>query len=300
MKISVFVSALLIASSVAAADDVKCRSRVMFPPTQLSVTVPFEKTRNGVFIRAKVNGKSDPLWFVVDSGAARTLISEPAAKRAAIQGTEKSMLRGAGAGVVPVTVAKNITLAIDVVTIEHVDMRIANLTSLTPLWGRAIDGIIGHDLLCRSVVTIDYDSSRLTMTHPAVFQQDGKGESLKLYTRNGWSFVEGTIKVTGLPAVIDTFLVDSGSQDAVNHPIIRDSKGPLRTVTTGNGLGAQLAGVLGPNEWFRLGRFTIGSTQSTCCASEVTSRQIGAAVLSRFRVTFDYPRHRLILETSRR
>jgi len=148
---------------------------------------------------------------------------------------------------------------------------------------------------------VDYDARTLSVVHPAIFRYDGPGESLPLAIHGGWSFVEGTIKVTGRPAVIDNFLIDSGSQDAVNHPIIRDSKGPLRKVSTGVGLGQSLAGVLGPNEWFRLGRYTIGSTQSACCsASEETSRQIGGEVLSRFRVTFDYPHHRLILERAER
>ena len=298
MNLRIPAAALLMATTtVVAGDDVRCRSRVVFPPNQLDVTVPFEKTRNGVFVRARVNGRPEPLSFVIGSGAARTLISDRAAKRILLHGTETAKLRGTGAGVVPVTVAKNVSVAIGDVIIDHVDVHIANLSALTKAWGRPVDGVIGYDLLCRAAVTVDYEKSRMTMTHPAVFKYDGNGETLKLYVQNGWSFVQGTIKVTGRPAVIDTFLLDTGSQDAVNHPIIRDSKGPLRKVITGPGLGIPMAGVLGPNEWFQLGKYTIGSTDSICCgASEDASRQIGAEVLSRFRVMFDYPHHRPILE----
>jgi hypothetical protein len=301
MPLRIAAVALLIASTLAASDEVRCRSRVVFPGTTHVVTIPFERTRNGVFVRARVNGQPEPLWFVIDSGAARTVISDTAAKRAGLNATERAIISGTGMGAIPVTVARNVTVSVDTVSIERIDARIAKLAALTPAWGRPVDGILGFDLLCHSVLTVDYDSKKMTIAHPAVFRYDGSGEILPLTIRGGWSFVEGTIKVTGRPAVIDNFLIDSGSQDAVNHPIIRDSKGPLRKVNTGVGLGTALAGVLGPNEWFKLGRYTIGSTQSACCAaSEEVSRQIGAEVLSRFRVTFDYPHHRMILERSTR
>ncbi|HEX9160099.1 MAG TPA: retropepsin-like aspartic protease [Thermoanaerobaculia bacterium] len=300
MKISLTAAALLIATTMSAREDVRCRTRVMFPPSQLTVTVPFERSHNGVFFKARVNKNPEPLWFGLDSGAARTLISEEAAKRLLLHGTESAKIRGVGAGVVPVKVAKDVSIFIDAVKIEGVEIRIANLAPLKPAWGRTIDGVIGYDLLCRAVVTIDYEKRTMTMTQPAVFHNDG-GESLPLAISGGWSFVRGTIKVTGRPAVIDNFLVDSGSQDAVNHPIIRDSKGPLKPIKAAVGLGQPVPGVLGPNEWFQLGGYTIGSTYSACCAaSEDASRQIGAEVLSRFRVTFDYPHHRLILERSTR
>ena len=270
MSLRIAVAALLMAATLSASDDVRCRSHVVFPASQLSVTIPFERTRNGIFVHARLNGRPEPLWFLIDSGAPRTVIS-PA--RAGLP-------------------AKNLVITMGDVNIDHVDLRIADLSAVAKMWGRRVDGVIGYDLLCRAVLTVDYDSSRLTLTHPAVFQYGGNGESLKLNIRHGWSFVEGTIKVTGRPAAIDTFELDSGSPDAVNHPIIRDSKGPLRKIST--------AWVLGPNEWFQLGKYTIGSTQSMCCRPGQNNRQIGAELLSRFHVTFDYPHHRLILERATR
>lgn len=288
MRSVVIFSIVLLASSLHAGDEVRCRTRVTFQPAKLSVTMPFQRARNGVFVPVKVNGKAEPLWFVLDSGAGHTLINEPVAKRLLIHPHEKTTIHGSRTGLMTVSDPKDASIALDTINIEHVDLHIANLSPLASAWGRSVDGVLGYDLLCRSVVTVDYDAARLTITQPAVFKYNGMGETLPLAIRNGWAFVQGTIKVTGRPPVIDNFLIDSGSQDAVNHPIIRDSKAPLRTVKSG---------VLGPNEWFRLGRYTLASTQSACCApTEETSRQIGAEVLSKFRVTFDFPHKRLILE----
>lgn len=272
MSLRIALATVLIAATLSASDDVRCRSHVVFPATKLSVTVPFQRTRNGIFVQARLNTRPDLLWFLVDSGAPHTTISAAAA-------------RGGVA-------LRNSVITIGDVAVDRIELRIANLNGESKTWGRKIDGVIGYDLLCRSVLNVDYETSRLTLTHPAVFQYDGNGASLRLNIRRGWSFVEGTIKVTGLPAVIDTFMLDSGSPDAVNHPIIRDSKGPLQKISS--------ASVFGPTEWFQIGKYTVGSTQSMCCSSVDNNRQIGADLLSRFNVTFDYPHRRLILERATR
>ena len=272
MSLRIALSTLLIAATLSAGDDVRCRSHVVFRATALSVTVPFQRTRNGIFVQARLNARPGPLWFLVDSGAPHTTISAAAAR-----------------GGVPL---KNSVISIGDVTVDRIELRIANLSAESKTWGHKIDGVIGYDLLCRAVLNVDYETSRLTLIHPAVFQYSGNGAELKLNIRHGWSFVEGTIKVTGLPAVIDTFMVDSGSPDAVNHPIIRDSKGPLRKISN--------ISVFGPTEWFQIGKYTVGSTQSMCCSSIDNNRQIGAEMLSRFHVTFDYPHKRLILERATR
>ena len=280
MIVRISAAALLIAATLSASDDVRCRSRVVFPANKLTVKIPFQKTRNGVFVPVRVNAHPEQLWFVLDSGAPRTLINESISAHLGFADSMKS--------------ARNIA-SVDIggVVIDRIELRATNLNAMAKQWGRRVDGVIGYDLLCRATVDLDYENSQLTLTQPAVFQYGGNGDALKLYIRNGFSFVEGTIKVTGLPAVIDMFQVDSGSQEAVNHPIIRDSKGPLKKISE--------ADVLGPNEWFRLGKYTIGSTNSISRkVSEENSRQIGAEVLSRFHVTLDYPHKRLIVERATR
>jgi hypothetical protein len=111
-----------------------------------------------------------------------------------------------------------------------------------------------------------------------------------------WPYIQAELKVPGRPPVTDRFVVDSGSADAVDHPIIKESTGPLRKTRTGVGIGQSVEGAVGPNEWFRIGRFRIDATQSACCSGNpADDRVIGNAILSRFVVTFDYPHNRLLL-----
>ena len=148
------------------------------------------------------------------------------------------------------------------------------------------------------VVRVDFSVPRMTIVDSHAFSPPSDAENLPITVRDGWMFVRGTIKVPGKPPVSDEFLLDSGSEDAVNHPIIRESKGPLQKTRTGaGGFGSSLPGVIGPNEWFELGRARIPSTVSACCTgTPEVSRQIGLGILSRFVITFDYLNSRMYVQ----
>lgn len=264
-------------------------------PTSEFVAV---QSADGLLVPARVAGHPDTLWLIFDSGAGPTVLDRGVAARLNLRPTSRGTIRGVGTGATPVDIVPDVTVALPGVTIAHVDLRLAAMPGPLPLGNRPAAGIIGYDLLCRTVVTIDYKSTRLTVTAPTAFHPPPGADVLPLTIRDRWSFVRGTIKVPGQPAVEDEFLLDTGSGDFVNHPIIEKSTGALRRTRTGaGGFGESQVGVIGENEWFRLGRTTIAHTQSACCAaSPEVSRQIGAGILEQFRVTFDYPHRQLILE----
>jgi hypothetical protein len=290
------VLALIVALPATAA-DVTCRTGIRFPDHTSAVHVSFDSPENGVFLSVQVRGKA--LAFSLDTGSPYTLIDRTAAARIGIRGGEQSTIGGAGAGDVSVEIVRNMTIRIGAVTLTDVDLRLVDLSGVN--WGRPLEGVIGFDLLCNAAVTVNYDAHALTITRPDAYRPPHGAEILPLEVRGGHSFVEGTIKVAGNEPVTDRFLIDSGSSDAVNHPVIMKSTGPLRSIQTGNGLGKPVPGALGPNEWFRIGHFTIPTTQSVCCGGyEEASRGIGGEILSRFVVTFDYPHQRLMLTRGKR
>ncbi len=257
------------------------------------------RTADGLLIPAHVAGHPDTLWLLFDSGAGRTVLDRDAARRLALQPTSKGTISGVGTGATAVDIVTDVTISMPGVRIDHVDLRLASIPGPAQSAEPHTHGIIGYDLLCGSVVTLDYQARRLTVTTPTEFRPPLHGDVLPLTIRGRWSFVRGCIKVPGQAPVDDDFLIDTGSLDFVNHPIIRQSTGALRTTRTGaGGFGESQAGVIGENEWFRLGRTTIAHTQSACCAATPEiSRQIGAGILEHFRLTFDYPHRRLILES---
>jgi len=83
-------------------------------------------------------------------------------------------------------------------------------------------------------------------------------------------------------------LIDSGSSDEVDHPIIMKLQTRV-PATSGVGLGTHVQDATAQATSFRLGRYSIIAPTVSCCgATDATNRLIGNEVLRRFTVTFDY------------
>lgn len=86
--------------------------------------------------------------------------------------------------------------------------------------GKKIEGILGYDFLSRFVVTVDYQSRTMTVTAPWAFHANASAQPLQIEFRGKWAFVKGELALTGPVTVQDSFMIDSGSGDAVDHPIV--------------------------------------------------------------------------------
>lgn len=272
-----------------------CVASVRFNNGQTSVRLPgVARHENHLVASVRINGKREQLSFLFDTGAGRTVLERRVAERLGLQATEKSSIGGVGSGRVNVDVVKGVSLQLGGVRLDGVNLNLVDDMHSSD----GTVGIIGYDLLCSSVVAVDYKEPSIVVTSPTTFEYHGRGDVLPLSFKGRWPYVPGTLKVPGVDPVTDDFLIDTGSEDAVNHPIIRQSKGELRQTSTGaGGFGKSLPGVIGPNEWFRIGAATIPATQSACCSGNAdVDRQLGGAVLSRFRLIFNYPAAKTILE----
>lgn len=280
------------------AQEISCHTDAKFPADRKALNVAAKRTPDGIVIPAHVNGSVKTFWFIFDTGAGRTVLDRRAATSLGLMPTSRGSISGVGSGRVPVDIVSSQSLAIGDLGLRQVDLRLASIGNAYSSGERA-DGIIGYDLLCASVVRVDFSVPRMTIIDPHAFSPPPEAENLPITVRAGWMFVRGTIKVPGKPPVSDEFLLDSGSEDAVNHPVIRESKGPLRQTRTGaGGFGNSLAGVIGPNEWFELGHTRVPSTLSACCAATPeVSRQMGLGILSHFVITFDYLHSRMYVQS---
>jgi hypothetical protein len=119
---------------------------------------------------------------------------------------------------------------------------------------------------------------------------------LPIEIRDKWPFVQAELVLPGPVTVQDSFLIDSGSSDAVDHPIVMNLQSRVSS-ESGVGLGTSVSGATARAISFRLGRYTIAAPTVSCCgATEATSKLIGSEVLRRFMVTFDYPSSRIFIK----
>jgi len=255
--------------------------------------IPFTRAGDLVVLEAKLNG-SRPLAFVLDTGAAHMVVDSRIARELAMPENGESTIGGAGAGRIPFKKIERVSFALGALAAADYEFVSADLSGLTSIIGRQIHGIIGYAFFAHEIVTIDYARNQIEL-RDAASEVKSAGEALPIRIEKGWVFVRGTLRVAGLPEVTDEFLIDSGSNDAVDHPIAATAR-ERAAVRSGNGLGAPVDGVLATAKSLRLGSHELRNLRvSAGGGNEQTNRLIGGAVLSRFKVTFDYPHQRVFL-----
>ena len=258
-------------------------------------TVPFEDL-GGLVVLPVTIGTSRPLRFVLDSGAGRMVLDRAVADELGLVREGSGYVMGAGEGALRVEYVRDVTLTLPGLTSGGHELAALDLAPLAKTVGGRVDGVIGYQVFERTVVEIDYPGGRVTFRAPERFTYQGAGAELPIDIERRWPFVRAELVLEDGTVIADRFLVDSGSSDTVDHPVVREMAG-RRETETGVGLGAPTRGHIARARAFRLGGFIVESPTVACCGtSEETSRLIGSGVLSRFRVIFDYARRRIILE----
>jgi predicted aspartyl protease len=291
-----FASAAVIQASVAAhptpaADP----GPVSFASEAGTAAVPFDDVDGLVFLPVTI-GASRPLAFVLDSGAGRMVIDRAVADELGLRREGSGYVQGAGTGAVAAEYVRNVTLALPGLSSSSHELAALDLRPLEATVGRRVEGVLGYDLFARVVVEIDYAARRVTFRDPERFAYRGSGAELALDFQRRWPFVRAELVLEDGTVIEDRFLVDSGSSDAVDHPVVSQMS-QRRETETGVGLGTPVRGHVGRARAFRIGGLSVEAPTVACCGgSEETSRLIGSGVLSRFRVIFDYSRRRMILE----
>jgi len=250
-----------------------------------AVSVP-AKLRDAVpIVEVRING-SGPLWFALDTGSSRMLIDASLVDTLGLTRGTPDSIHGAGAGAVPVTrIAGEVSFTIGTLTSRGHELSAVDLSRIG-LRDR-LDGILGYDFLRRHVITIDYARGQVTIDPDAIPR--GSRE-VPIRIDGKWPFVTGTLLQARRTPIHDTFLIDTGSGDAVDHP-----RALGRPTSVGHGLGEPVPGRVG-NANFELAGFLVENVAvASGSRSELGQRLIGGGLLSHFVVTFDYAKSKMYL-----
>ncbi|GEM_PF-4395654 len=222
-------------------------------PTE-GAKVPIEVVHNLAFVPVRVNG-SEPLWFLIDTGAFTTIIDDDAATRI---GLKRSMRFGrhvtsAGEYFGRMDLGSFDTLQVGAVTFSGFEGLVSDLSQLARVVEHPFDGVIGIPLMHSSVWTIDYARKELRLAQEMPELADDAA-ALPFMFRNDAPVMDIRIGDQILSAEIDTGNtggLDLSEEDAKRVPLINDEvkiKNKHRT----------LSGVVW-QEWVRVdGIVTIG------------------------------------------
>ena len=273
----------------------------------VKATVPVEFTRNQVRVPVSING-SAPFRLVLDTGMPTRGVLLRHSARAdslALDFAETAHVGGAGSGGDFATrVAPQERIAIGGLELE--DVPVIVLPPESKLL-QEVDGIIGLELFDRFAVRIDVDRLQLELIEPEAVAPSPESHIVPLRIRDDMPFVEARVTVVDRPVKADLAL-DTGAGHGLwlnegKNGRLEPPAGSIETVL-GRGLSGDIHGHIGRVQRLQLGDFTFDGVIALFPVSEhrhpggVDFRDgfIGAEVLTRFLVTFDYRGKRLLLE----
>ena len=273
-------------------------SPLLFSPTrslgqncQLPLTVIHYRTDGTdhklMTIPVSVNG-SAPSWFVVDTGAPQSAFDTRLATDLGLAAKTTTQIGGTGHGTVPAGHPGPQTLGMGSLSLRVPDPQILDLKGV-PI--SADDrGLVGSELFERYVVTVDTVHHSLSVFDPKTFKPDPHAVSLPVYTDGKRLYLEATIFVKPGLKVIHRLRIDTGSEDSVDDPIVKEAR-TTQATTLGNGLGTNFQGVSGVYDAVQIGPYRINHVWGPGGDRPA----IGMEMLRRFVVTYDVPHMRIYL-----
>jgi hypothetical protein len=275
--------------------------------------IPFNFENDHIMVPCRVNG-SEPIWFLLDTGAEATIINIGRMKEFGLEPFGATSVTGGGNSA-PFSFTRVASLKVGDAELTGQRDGVMDLSGLERIYGMPMGGLLGYDFLSRFVVEVDYPSKTLALYDPATHATPGTGRSVPFILEEGHPHVASRISVPGAPPIDADMVLDCGAADTVNltspfvkaHRLLELARSkPAGAPNTLPGSEKEFfaqTSVRGRISAITLGGFTVrdvpinlmvGTTGGY--ASESFSGTIGEGVLRRFKTIYDYSRRVMILE----
>jgi len=282
-------------------------------PRKKNMTIKFKSASNLIIIPVTIND-SDTLNFILDTGVKFPIITElPFVNKLNLNYMMPVQIKGLGEGVeLTAYRSGNNTMRIDGLSArnQEVQMIIDENFQISHMLGMPVHGLIGFNLFKDYVVEIDYLNEKITLNKPEYYKyRDRKRDIIMpLHFDGNKPFVRTSIVTDELKEVPVKLLVDTGASDAIWLSEKSDERisYPQNHVESflGRGLSGDLYGVKGRIDGIWVGPLVLPKPIVAFPNSELIDQLIssndrngtlGAEILRRFHVTFDYRNSRLTL-----
>ncbi|GGY24485.1 hypothetical protein GCM10008098_17620 [Rhodanobacter panaciterrae] len=277
-----------------------------------AITLPFDYTDARLYVPVTIGNDPSTYTFILDTGAVPTGIDDALARKRGFAVSGAGMASGAGAGATRVGSTGPLSLHVGAAALNVASLNVSPYDALLAATsGRRVDGIIGSQFFIEHVVTIDVEQRRITLHDPATWRYAGKGVRIPITFKYGVPMAEVSLTLPDGRHIAAHAALDLGAKSTFLIPEPFIDRYQLRQVfphTVTMGLGAGMGGdthyafargtriALAASPSIGLDRPVIGLSVKGTLRSSWHDGLLGAAFLTRYRVTFDYAHQQMILE----
>ncbi len=271
---------------------------------QWPIVLPMSLEKNLPLVQIGVNG-GEALTFILDSAANGCVLDGERAAALGLKPAETGWSSGSG-GMQQVGILRGVRLDLGGIVISppHV-----TTIGMKELGLQRAQGILGFPLFGKYVVELDYPGSRVRIFRPGSYRLPPEAQALPMRMTIG-PVVRGSVRVRGRAPIEADMQLDTGSAHVLTfctpfvdrHRLLESADEIVAGKT--RGFGGPSADLTGRIEEVRIGRFAVEkpvvrfSRQATGSfgTEQHYSANIGGEFMKRYRVTFDIPGSRLVLE----
>ncbi|HVH67819.1 MAG TPA: aspartyl protease family protein [Gemmatimonadales bacterium] len=265
----------------------------------LVASLPLESAGGAIYVPAVVNG--DSAWLMFDTGLSHTGLDRDWARTIKLPGADSASA----------TVLDRFQLG--ELELRGVGVALYLLQGLSEASGRSQRGLLGHDVLQRFTVDIDYRARRVLLLDPTRYRYAGRGTSVPFTADADLPLVHAQLKAPGRRAIPARLLLDTGASGLcliLTTPFVEQHDlghlTPAIAAPIGTGLAGDLHGTIVRLQELRLGGLKVRSP-TTGLGGELKGflgrtdidGVIGISVFQDARLIVDYERRRIIVESSK-
>jgi len=306
--ISFFIAFLL-------ATHVLCSAQVpgfFMKEEKRKVILPFNASNSLIIIPVSVNGNT-PINFLVDTGVrSNILFSKILGDALGLEYTRRIKLVGAD-GTDDLMASVSPINNFDLGPIEGIFQSLLVLEKefleLESVIGVPIYGILGHEFFKFNAVKINYDRAKIIFYKPnALKWRPLFYRKLEMTIYENKPYITATVKQKNGSIIYPKLLIDTGANHGLllNRETSDDIKMPPLFIESslGQSLGGVLYGFIGRVDYLKFANFKLDEVLTSYPDETLFSYiikdsgrlgSLGAEVLGRSRLIFDYPRNRLFV-----
>lgn len=274
-----------------------------FNGSRTKSSVNFTLVRNLIIIPLYINNKG-PYNFILDTGVGPLVITDTTIiKELNLKDLRPIKISGLGKGMeIDAFLTNQISAKVGKANINHIPTAIlkSDILGLSNYMGTRIYGLLGYYFFNSFTVEINYSSKRILFNLPGT-KKKIKGDIIPLQIINNKPYINVELDIKELGTINAKVVVDNGASHAISLETLNEKPFPVPPnsipANLGIGLSGPISGSVGRVSKMRIGNFELNDVISSypiyddaAAKTLILSRNgnLGAEILSRFNVTFDY------------